>query len=175
MTKSWDSVDLSGEPGWKPIESLNEARTAESYVSGEPTGRRLRIRYFRRTSDDALVGRVWFGPGTQGPPGHAHGGSVAALLDEAMGFSAWTTGHRVLAAHIEVDFKAMVPLGSVLSLEARVEAIEGRKVRVAARLELADGEIAAEATGMFLQIRPERLDALAALAAEAGMNPEAFG
>ncbi|MFQ5524954.1 MAG: PaaI family thioesterase [Thermoanaerobaculia bacterium] len=175
MTKAADAVDLSGEPGWEPIERLNEDRNAESYVSGEPTGRRLRVQYFRRRSDGALMGKVWFGPGTQGPPGHSHGGSVAALLDEAMGFSAWTAGHRVLAAHIEVDFRAMVPLGTIASLEAQVVDKDGRKVQVGARLELPDGSVAAQATGLFLEIRAEHLKALAGLAADAGMDPEAFG
>lgn len=167
--------DLAGKEGWQPLERFNEARTEESYVSGEPEGRRLRVRYFRREADDVLMGRVWFGPGTQGPPGHVHGGAVAALLDEAMGFSAWMMGYRVVAAHIEVDFREMVPLGSVATLEARVERVEGREVYVGTRLELADGRLAAESQGLFLELAPKHLEKLASLASAAGMDPEAFG
>ncbi len=168
-----DIPRLDGEDGWEPIERFN-ARTAQSYVSGEPDGQRLRIRYFRRLSDGALTARVWFGPGTQGPPGHAHGGATAALLDEAMGFCCWMAGHRVGAAHIEIDFRSMMPLGAVATLEAAVERVEGRKVFPRARLLLPDGAIAAESSGIFLELAAGQLELLAGHAEAAGMDPEAF-
>ncbi|MDH3255011.1 MAG: PaaI family thioesterase [Acidobacteriota bacterium] len=174
MTREPSHQDLSGEAGWDPIEEFNEARTAESYVSGEPEGRRLRVRYFRRQADDALMGRVWFGAGTEGPPGHVHGGAVAALLDEAMGFSAWLVGHRVVAAHIEVDFRTMIPLATTASLKARVERVDGRKIHVRARLELAGGILAAESTGLFVELSPKHLERLSDLVSTAGKDPEAF-
>ena len=164
---------LDGQDGWEPLRRFN-ARTARSYVSGDPRGRRLRIRYFERQSDGALIARAWFGPGTQGPPGHAHGGATAALLDEAMGFCCWLAGHRVVAAHIEIDFRAMVPLGSVATVAATVERVEGRKVYPRARLRLPGGAVAAEATGIFLELATEQLERLAGHAAAAGMDPEAF-
>jgi len=166
---------LSGDAGWEPVERFNEARTAESFVSGEPNGRRIRVRYFRRLADDTLMARAWFGPGALGPPGHVHGGAVAALLDEAMGFSAWMAGYRVVAAHIEVDFRAMVPLGSMATIEARVESVRGRKVEVRTRRELDNGTRAAESSGLFIQLSPTHLDKLGSLAEKARMNPEAFG
>jgi len=58
------------EEGWTPIEPLVSVGTGRSFVSGDPEGDRLRVRYFRRARDGALVGRVWFGPGAEGPPGH---------------------------------------------------------------------------------------------------------
>jgi hypothetical protein len=36
-------------------------------------------------------------------PGYAHGGSVAAALDEAMGGAAWWAGHQSVAARLAVD------------------------------------------------------------------------
>ncbi len=120
------------------------------------------------------MARAWFGPGTQGPPGHAHGGATAALLDEAMGFCCWLAGHRVVAVSIQVDFREMVPVGAVTTLEAAVERVNGRKVYPRARLYLPDGELAAEASGIFLELAREQLDKLAGQAARAGMDPEAF-
>jgi uncharacterized protein (TIGR00369 family) len=163
---------LDGEDGWEPIHRFNNAR--RSYVSGEPDGQRLRIRYYRRVSDGALTARVWFGPETQGPPGHAHGGATAALLDEAMGFCCWMAGHRVVAAHIEIDFRRLVPLGAVLTLEAAVDRAEGRKVFPYACLRLPDGTLAAESSGIFLELASTQLELLAEQAEAAGMDPEAF-
>ena len=111
---------------------------------------------------------------TQGPPGHAHGGATAALLDEAMGFCCWVVGHRVVAAHIEIDFRDMVPVGAVATLEATVERVEGRKVYPRARLLLPGGTVAAESTGIFLMLAANQLELLAGQAEAAGMDPEAF-
>ena len=44
------------------------------------------------------------GPPIEGPPGHAHGGSMAAVLDEAMGAAAWMEGHLVVAVRLATSF-----------------------------------------------------------------------
>ena len=165
---------LAGEDGWEPVTGFNEEHAAESFVSGHPDGRRLRVRYFRRIADGALMARVFFGPETQGPPGHVHGGAQAALLDEAMGFAGWLAGYRVVAAHIEVDFREMIALESVATVEAKVTKVNDRKVEVRARLELGDGTLAAEASGLFIQLSADHLEKLGGLAEKARMNPDAF-
>lgn len=169
-----DKACLEGESGWEPVTGFNERHRVESFVSGEPAGQRLRVRYFRRVADDALMVRVWFGPGTQGPPGHVHGGAQAALLDETMGFAAWMAGYRVVAAHIEVDFRAMVPLEAAGTVEAKVARVSGRKIEVQARLELDNGTVAAESNGLFIQLSADHLEKLGGLAEKARMKPEAF-
>ena len=174
LTREKATTLLAGEEGWEPIEAFNEAHAAASFVSGEPDGERLRVRYFRRCEDDALMTRVWFGPGAQGPPGHVHGGAVAATLDEAMGFSAWLRGYRVVAARIEVDFRTMVPLASVATIEARVARVQGRKIEVDASIRLAEGTVAAESHGLFIQLSSAQLEKLGRLAEGARMDPEAF-
>ncbi len=112
------------EEGWTPIEPLVSVGTGRSFVSGDPEGDRLRVRYFRRARDGALVGRVWFGPGAEGPPGHAHGGSMAAVLDEAMGAAAWMAGHTVVAARVTINLRSMLSLESEVLLEAWVDRVE---------------------------------------------------
>ena len=96
-------------------------------MSGDASGTRLRVRYFQRAKDEALVGQAWFGPDTEGPPGYAHGGSVSALLDEAMGLCSWLSGHGVVAARLTVNFRDLLPLGTTATFEAWVEKIEGRE------------------------------------------------
>src|SRR4051812_4632347 len=82
---------------------------ARSFVSADPGGERLSVRYFHRERDNVLIARARFGPLSEGPPGHAHGGSMAALLDETMGLAAWFAGHMVVAAKLTMDFKKMIP------------------------------------------------------------------
>jgi acyl-coenzyme A thioesterase PaaI-like protein len=155
------------EPGWQPVEPFRIEGGRGSFVSGDPEGDTLRVAYFRRQGDRRLVGRAWFGPGTAGPPGHAHGGSMAAVLDEAMGAAAWMAGHIAVAVNLQTDFRAMLPLLTDATLEAWVERREGRKVWTAGRLHGDDGTLYAEARALFLRLDADRDRALLARAAAA--------
>ena len=140
---------------WQPLEPLRLEGGRGSFVSGEPGNERLRVAYYRR-GDGRLVGRAWFGPGALGPPGHAHGGAVAAVLDEAMGAAAWQAGLIGVAARLATDFRNMLPLGTDALFEAWVEEHEGRKVRTAGRLTGEDGTVYAEARALFVRLDPDR-------------------
>jgi acyl-coenzyme A thioesterase PaaI-like protein len=160
------------EPGWRPINPFRLEGGAGSFVTGGGE-ERLRVRYFLRAPDDRLVGRAWFGPGAQGPPGHAHGGAIAAVLDEAMGAAAWVVGHIAVAARLDTNFKRMVPLGTDATLEAWVEREEGRKIWTSGRLLDSAGEPFAAATGLFIDLPAERYQPLLVkAAAELGVDPE---
>jgi acyl-coenzyme A thioesterase PaaI-like protein len=142
------------EDGWTPLSPIT-AKSGRSWVHGQDGDDRMRVAYFRRDADGALVGRVWFGPWCEGPPGHAHGGSMASVLDDAIGKVGWLSGHRVVAAKIEVSFRRMLPLGSDVLIEAWVESIDGRKVFTRGHLVDAGGAPYAEASGLFVEL-PER-------------------
>lgn len=167
------------EPGWTPIDPFRLEGGAGSFVTGRgrdgepPDGDRLRVRYFLRAGDSRLVGRAWFGPGAQGPPGHAHGGAIAAVLDEAMGAAAWVAGHVAVAARLDTSFLRMLPLGTDATLEAWVEREQGRKIWTAGRLLDGAGEPFATASGLFIELPPERFRPLLEQAANAaGVDPE---
>jgi acyl-coenzyme A thioesterase PaaI-like protein len=144
--------DLAPEEGWTKLNLPIMPR----FVSGEPNGDRFRVRYFRRQHDGALVGKAWFGPGVQGPPGHAHGGSMAALLDEVMGLSAWISGHTVVAARIRVNFSQMLPLGTIITFEGWVHKVEGKKVTARGRLVGPNNKIHAQGEGLFVILDAEQ-------------------
>jgi acyl-coenzyme A thioesterase PaaI-like protein len=148
------------EEGWQAVQPLRIEGGRGSFVSGDPEGDRVRVAYFRRAADGALVGRAWFGAGAVGPPGHVHGGATAAVLDEAMGAAAWMDGWVVVAVHLEIDFHRMLPIGTDAWMEARVERVEGRKVLTRGRLHDADGGDFGSAAGVFVTLDPERFEEL---------------
>jgi len=161
------------EAGWTPIEPFRLEGGVGGFVTGSPQGDRLRVRYFLRAGDGRLVGRAWFGPGAQGPPGHAHGGAIAAVLDEAMGAAAWVAGHIAVAARLDTSFQRMLPLGADATLEAWVEREEGRKIWTAGRLLDGMGTPFAAAEGLFIELPPERFrPLLEQAAASRGVTPE---
>jgi acyl-coenzyme A thioesterase PaaI-like protein len=152
--------EVTPEAGWTPIEPPRLEMGRGSFVSGDPEGETLRVLYFRRPEDSRLVGRAWFGPGAEGPPGHAHGGSMAAVLDEAMGAAAWSAGYIVVAVQLDTSFRRMLPLGTDAFLEAWIEKVEERKVWTRGRLLDEDGSLFAEATALFVTLDPERFGPL---------------
>lgn len=90
-------------------------------------------------------------PHHQGAAGLAHGGLLAAVADEAMGSLHWMLLVPAVTARLEVDFVAPVPVGSRMSLRARITGQEGRKVYAAAVVGTG-GRIVLRASGLFVQV-----------------------
>lgn len=148
-------MDLSAtDPGWTPLTPFWETLGTRSFVSSDDDGDRLRVRYYA-DGEGRTWARAWFGPGAEGPPAHVHGGALAALMDEAMGMAVLATGRVCVAARIEVDFRSMVPLGEVVTVELAVGEAVGAKAPVRGLLRLDDGTVACESTGLFVEIGVE--------------------
>ncbi|MBU8870939.1 MAG: PaaI family thioesterase [Gemmatimonadales bacterium] len=152
------------DPGCTPAE-LPFLALEDTFVSGDRSDHRLSIRYYRRNEDGALIGKVFFGPGTQGPPDHAHGGSMAALLDEAMGGAAWLAGHPVVAAQLNIKFSTMLPLETPCLVEAEVVGVEGRKIRTRGVLRDMSGQNTfCEGEALFITLDKGKIGQLSAKA-----------
>lgn len=155
-------IDLSCPPGHhRADEHLMHLQLGRSFLAGpHPDDEIVRLRWYVREADGALIGRVWFGPGAQGPPGHAHGGSMAAVMDEALGSACWVAGHGVVAAELNTRFRNMLPLGRVYTAEAWVERVEGRKIYTRGHILDEDGTVYTEATGLFIEMKAGAFEAL---------------
>ena len=121
----------------------------------------MRLAYFRKPNEPDLYAKAWFGRKTMGPPGHVHGGAMAAALDEAMGAVCWMNNHKVVAATLSVTFIAMLPIETETILEARIARIDGRKIYTAAKLIDPAGKAVSEGDGLFIVLKEEALRAMA--------------
>ena len=92
-----------------------------------------------------------------GPPGHVHGGAMAATLDEAMGAVCWMNGHHVVAATITISFLAMLPIETETIVHAAIERVDGRKVHLRSTLTDLAGRKITEGTGLFIVLKDEVL------------------
>lgn len=90
----------------------------------------------------------------EGPPGYAHGGIIATLLDESMSKSVRAHGVVAMTRKMEIDYLRPVPSGAPIRLEGRVVRSEGRKHWTAARILNSEGKILAEGSGLFIDVRP---------------------
>lgn len=147
-------------PGTQPAD-LPFLALADTFVSGDASNHRLSIRYYQSEDDGSMVGKVIFGPGTQGPPDHAHGGSMAALLDEAMGGAAWLAGHPVVAAQLNITFRTMLPLGTRCLVHARVLESNGRKIKTTGEIRSTDGQkVFSSGEALFVTLDHEKIEQL---------------
>lgn len=87
-----------------------------------------------------------------GFPGFAHGGLVAAVLDDAMG--RWAALHRrfLVTARLEVRYRDGAPLGVPLRIEGWATRYQRRALHAEGRVLLPDGSTVAEATGTYLPL-----------------------
>lgn len=138
---------------------LNDASEFQrNFVSGHLNRSGLRLRYRLEQGEDGrhLVVTDWT-PGAEhvGFPGVAHGGLVAAVLDDVMGRVAVLRRRWVVTAKMEVRYRAASPLGVPL----RFEAWETRHRRMAMHAEgralLPDGTVVTDAGATFLPLTPE--------------------
>lgn len=120
------------------------------YGCGQENPRGLALRF---ELCDGVASATFVGdPEHQGYPGHLHGGVVAAILDEAMGWAAYARGTFAMTAKMNVRFRRPAPLGQPLTVRAQALRQRGRAIEMRAELRDAAGALLAEADGLFMQV-----------------------
>jgi len=95
-----------------------------------------------------------FAPQYCGPPGSVHGGVVAMVLDELLGYANMAARSGGYTALLTIRYRSLTPIGEPIRMEAHQHRADGRKLH--ARGTLHHGErLTAEAEGLF--IRPHGL------------------
>jgi len=79
--------------------------------------------------DGHAVGTVTLGRQHTGPPGVAHGGSLASLCDQMVAAAGWCAGVAGVTKWLRVEFRKPVPLGVELRLEASSIVLDARRTR----------------------------------------------
>ncbi|HZQ92324.1 MAG TPA: PaaI family thioesterase [Terriglobales bacterium] len=117
-----------------------------------PDGMRLRFHYDEKRH--RFVGRFRLPRRYQGPPGHAHGGIIATLLDEAMGKVNKLRSVIALTRNMRVEYLKPVPLGKPIIVEGYERSVRGRRHLNAAHILNEQGDVLARSTGVFIAIDP---------------------
>jgi len=117
-----------------------------------------------RRHGEGVRARVIFGAAFESAPQRAHGGAIASMVDDAMGYLMVVLGVAAYTARLEIDYKGGVPVDSPVWFEAHESAREGRKLHVDLTVRGGDdhgpdpdGEVLIAASGLFVLIPPERL------------------
>ncbi len=137
------------------LEPVNIAHGIRSYVAND-TPQRIGITYYFNEKTGCVFARVRFGPEAQGPPGHAHGGALAAVLDESMGMASWMNDLMTMTAELKVTYLRAVPLETDFYVQAWVGDSDARKITIHSQLLSAEGKEHTRGSGLFIRQDRER-------------------
>ena len=137
-------------------EQPNPARLCFGCGSENPRGLGLKF----RIEDGRAVADFTPPEYLQGFPGYVHGGGVATMLDEAMGWAAYGQGIWAMTARLTVRMRDSVPLGEPLTMTASFLRDRGRFLELRAELRSAQGVLLAQADGLFVRMSGERAEEL---------------
>jgi acyl-coenzyme A thioesterase PaaI-like protein len=87
--------------------------------------------------------------------GVVHGGMVALLLDEAVGWAAWHKGHPGVTGKLEVRYRIPLRVGERIRLTGRVDNVRRTLVHASATINrTSDGATVAEAVATLMEASP---------------------
>jgi acyl-coenzyme A thioesterase PaaI-like protein len=133
-------VGMDGEPMDLFRDSIVAGRT-------NPMGIGLEVRRVGETA----VATTTLGPAFEGAPGRAHGGVVAAILDETMGFVLPLIDEIAYTANLSIDYIGPAPVHTELIFTAQLRDRADRKLWVEATGR-ADDEVFVRAEALFLAV-----------------------
>ena len=86
--------------------------------------------------------------------GMAHGGIMALMLDEAVGWAAWHAGHPGVTGRLQVSYRRPLKLGEAVRIVGRVDNVRRSLVYVTAYIENRDDHSRiADATATLMEAR----------------------
>lgn len=99
-----------------------------------------------------------FDPKHSGAPGIAHGGTVAALVDDVCGFLLFVVQQPAVTRKLEIEYLKPVLVGVPYELVAKVDRFEGRKLFVSCEGRNPDGVLTFRGNGLFLVVDVSHFD-----------------
>ena len=147
------SADASGRDHDNPTaESWGEYRWRSPFAgTANPRSPGLTMRIDTEAAIPTARGAVTISPAFAGPPGLVHGGIIAGLLDEAIGWLAAATAPdaAVVTGKLAVRFRAPTPVQTPLELQVTVTRQTSRSMTVEADV-LLDGHRTASAEALMV-------------------------
>lgn len=142
-------AQFSGTPG--SVEPLDHF--PDCVVSGKANPLGIAIRVVRE--GDEAVARVTLGPAFEGAPGRAHGGIVAAVFDDTLGYVLLMERTPAYTGRLSITYRAPTPVNEPLEFRARLARRQGRKLEIVGHARHGD-TVVAEAEGMFIAVDMSR-------------------
>lgn len=122
------------------------------FACGKDNPQGMRLKFYLDEEARQAICRFKLARRYQGPPGHAHGGIIATILDEAMGKINKLSRVVALTRAMNVEYLKPVPLGKPLTVIGRAQQVEGREHTNVAEITDDQGKVLARSTGRFIAV-----------------------
>ncbi len=142
----------------EPEELVRQPGSRNCYVCGKDNPIGLKVRFYQK--GNKVFTRFTPGEEHQGYPDRMHGGIACTLLDETVGRAGFISGTWTFTAKFEVRYRKPVPLHREITVVGEMVRDRGRMIEAKGQLLLDDGSVAVEASGLFVKLKPEELDAI---------------
>lgn len=140
------------------VEASGSSVFPDCVISGRANPMGVAARMWR--DGDEAVCQVTLGDAFEGAPGRAHGGIVAALLDETMGLIMSQSSSPAFTGRLAITYRAPTPLGQPLEARARLAGRSGRKITVTGELRCGE-QLLAQGEGLFITVELDHFFATA--------------
>jgi acyl-coenzyme A thioesterase PaaI-like protein len=124
----------------------------------------------RRDGEEVVATHV-FEPRHSGAPGIAHGGAVAVVVDDVLGYLLYVVRAPGVTRRLEVDYLKPVLTGVPYEVRGRIDRRDGRKLWVSCACTGPDGVVAFRAAGLFIVVDVAHFER--ALTSGGGQDPVA--
>ena len=145
---------VHGHVGHKHGELKKHPELRKNYCFGcgkdNPDG--MRLKFHHDPESDRFVAQFRLARRFTGPPRHAHGGIIAAILDEAMSKPSKPLGIMAPTIELTVRYLKPVPLGQKLTAIGWELRKKGREHYREAEIRNEAGELLSAGKGTFLEI-----------------------
>jgi len=135
-----------------PVPSKSPSRKNRCFACGKDNPHGMKLKFFIDEEARRTVCEFKLTDRYQGPPGHAHGGIIATILDEAMGKVNKLRSVVALTKDMQIEYLRPVPLKKKLTVTGREQEVSGRKHINVAEITNERGEVLARSTGTFIAV-----------------------
>jgi len=120
-----------------------------------PDSMKLKFTYDKKNA--RVICRLRLAPRFAGPPGYAHGGIIATVLDESMAKLNKLHGVTAVTGHMAVDYLWPVPLEQSPTVKARETEVKGRRRFREGLITNKSRGVLARGKGVFITIDPQKV------------------
>jgi acyl-coenzyme A thioesterase PaaI-like protein len=148
-----DGTDSNVASATAPADSeprLLPAHTADCFGCGGENASGFHLEVWR--TGDEIYTDFAFDERHIGGPGLAHGGAIAGVCDELLGFTVWLIGAPAVTRALTIDYLAPVPLHEIHRITAKVDGEKGRAVHVSATGVSSGGKLSFTASGIYVRV-----------------------
>jgi acyl-coenzyme A thioesterase PaaI-like protein len=137
------------------MEKQPNSRMCFACGTENPIGLKLK---FYTDGEDRCIATFHPRPEHQSYPGQLHGGLISTLVDETMGRVLTHRNVWAMTGRLEIKFAKPVPLDQELTIVGELTRSRSRAYEARGEIQLPDGTVLVEASGMYIRIPEERVE-----------------